>query len=194
MAIRAAAPYDEGNLTGVTAGAGVPGDITDPTAIAGQVAWHVRGKIFDGTYAAGTELPSQLALAGEYGYSEATVNRAFAELARQGLISMRSGRRTVVLPHYAYLVKIGVGRKDVPESLAEPAGFSELMDVLAEHAEAEPAIAGAVATWGIGAAQVLMHVRAANPAQACVTAMAVLGAAGGPEWDIPQAFVSAEPR
>jgi DNA-binding FadR family transcriptional regulator len=185
-------PYDEQELTGVTAGAGVPGDITDPTAVAGQVAWTVRGEIFDGTYPAGSELPSQLDLAGEYGYSEATINRAFAELARQGLISQRSGRRTVVLPHYTYVVKISVtAASGAPGDLK----FSELQERLADRADGEPAIAGAVTTLvGQRGMQAVMNVRAANPSQACVTASAILAAAAGTDWDTAHAFVSAEPQ
>lgn len=190
MAIPSAGPYHEQELTGVTAGAGVPGDITDPTAIAGQVAWLMRGRIFDGTYPPGSSLPSQLDLAERFGYSEATINRAFAELARQGLISMRSGRRTVVLPHYAYLVKIGVTA--VPRAPGD-LKFSEFQVRLAARADAEPAVTGAAATEiAARAMQVVMEVRAASPSQAAVTAVAVLAAAGD-GWDIPQAFVSAEP-
>lgn len=169
-------PYDEQELTGVT-GAGVPGDITDPTAIAGQVAWLMRGRIFSGAYPAGGELPSQLDLAEKFGYSEATINRAFAELARQGLISQRSGRRTVVLAHCAYDVRIGITAR--PEAPAVQR-FSEMQDRLAARVAAEPAVAGAVATEGIGRAMsVVMEVRAASPSQACVTAMALLAVAAG---------------
>lgn len=184
-------PYDEQILTGVTAGAGVPGDITDPTAIAGQVAWLMRGRILDGTYPAGSEMPSHLDLAGQFGYSESTINRAFADLARQGLISMRSGRRTVVLPHYAYEVKIGVSAASgAPEVLK----FAELQQRLTERATGEPAVTDWIVAEGIGRrVAVDMEVRAASPSQACVTAMAVLAAAAAGEWDIAQAFVSAKP-
>jgi DNA-binding FadR family transcriptional regulator len=188
MAIRSGRLYDVGELTRATAGAGVPGDITDPTAIAGQVAWLLRGRIFDGTYPVGAEMPSQLDFAGQFGYSEATINRAFAELARQGLISMRSGRKTVVLPHYRYEVKIGVA---APEGTKDISGMQRQ---LAGRAGAEPAMLGAVATLAAGrAVQVVTEVRAANPSQACVTAVAVLAAAAGDGWDTAQAFVSAEP-
>src|SRR5260221_14155551 len=93
LAVAPADPYDVGDQ--VTAGDRVPEGISDPTARSGQVAGILRAGILDGTYPADAPLPTQLDLARQHGISEATVNRAFAELAREGMVRTGSGRRTV---------------------------------------------------------------------------------------------------
>ena len=87
----------------------MPGWLPGPQAPAGQPATgpmpkrdlilHVlRTRIADGTYPAGTYLPTQRDLAGEHGMSPQPVRRACWELERDGLIRLAARGRYIVQP------------------------------------------------------------------------------------------------
>lgn len=168
---------------------GVRGGITDPTGLSGQVAGILRTAILDGTYPADTALPTQLELARLHGISEATVNRAFGELAREGLVRTGSGRRTIVCALTAYEVTVGV---DAAENLAAPRGGWRAA-VRAAWA-AFPAVSRLDLankrprwTW-------TMVVRSADPALAAGIGLAVARRVAGPSgWDFADSAVSAKP-
>jgi GntR family transcriptional regulator / MocR family aminotransferase len=62
-----------------------------PTGLSRALYEEFRARIADGTYAAGTSLPSTRALAAERGLSRATVTLVFEQLAADGFIENRAG-------------------------------------------------------------------------------------------------------
>ncbi|MDX3006752.1 GntR family transcriptional regulator [Kribbella solani] len=61
-----------------------------------QVAADLRGKISDGTYPAGSKLPSERTLIGEYGVSRITIREAIGLLRSEGLVVAEHGRGVFV--------------------------------------------------------------------------------------------------
>lgn len=61
-----------------------------------QVAADLRGKINDGTYPAGSKLPSERTLIGSYGVSRITVREAIGVLRSEGLVIAEHGRGVFV--------------------------------------------------------------------------------------------------
>lgn len=71
--------------------------IRDPgTALHRQIFLVLRDGITQGTYAAGTALPTEEALVATFGVARATVRRALADLEGEGLVQRRHGRGTFV--------------------------------------------------------------------------------------------------
>ena len=68
---------------------------THPTARYEQVKSHIRRTIESGARQPGDRIPSELDLVAELGVSRMTVNRALRELADEGLVTRRVGRRHV---------------------------------------------------------------------------------------------------
>lgn len=62
-----------------------------------QVEMYLEEKIRQGEWAVGTKLPSQRALAGQFGVNRSTIVAAFEELEARGLIQGRSGGGTIVI-------------------------------------------------------------------------------------------------
>ncbi|WP_433539088.1 winged helix-turn-helix domain-containing protein [Micromonospora sp. CA-249363] len=56
----------------------------------------LMGKIEDGTYPPGSQLPSGRALADAYDVSQSTISRAVARLRKQGVLVGRPGRGVFV--------------------------------------------------------------------------------------------------
>lgn len=67
-------------------------------AVERQIA---RG-IVRGDFVPGTPLPSEAVLIGRFGVSRAVVRAALRSLAQRGMVDMRQGRRTAVLPQDAW--------------------------------------------------------------------------------------------
>jgi DNA-binding LacI/PurR family transcriptional regulator len=65
-------------------------------SVSQQLARKIQGQIEKGTWAAGTSLPSMRELAGQYGVSLTTVQKAIHELDHQNLIERRPGQGGVV--------------------------------------------------------------------------------------------------
>ncbi|NPA92217.1 MAG: GntR family transcriptional regulator [Chloroflexi bacterium] len=65
-------------------------------SLAEQVERVLRQRLYSGTYAAGSRMPSESELAAEFGVSRATVRTVLAKLAAQGLILRRQGDGTYV--------------------------------------------------------------------------------------------------
>ncbi|MGH3451009.1 MAG: GntR family transcriptional regulator, partial [Haloechinothrix sp.] len=61
-----------------------------------QIADLLRARIVDGTYPAGSALPSEPALAAELGTSRVTVNRAIGLLRMSGMVKVKRGAGTYV--------------------------------------------------------------------------------------------------
>ncbi|SCF07832.1 GntR family transcriptional regulator [Micromonospora mirobrigensis] len=70
--------------------------IETPRSQYGQIAELIRGRIQDGTYPAGSLLPSEDRLAEELRVSRVTVNRAVGLLRSSGDVKVRRGTGTVV--------------------------------------------------------------------------------------------------
>ncbi|HEV3313086.1 MAG TPA: GntR family transcriptional regulator [Chloroflexota bacterium] len=69
---------------------------TDPRPLYLQVMEQVRRRVAVGDLPAGTELPSIRQLASELQVSVITIKRAYLELERDGVISTRQGKGSVV--------------------------------------------------------------------------------------------------
>jgi GntR family transcriptional regulator len=61
-----------------------------------QIADVLRERVADGTYAAGSELPSELRLADEFGVSRVTINKAVSLLRMSGDVKARRGANMTV--------------------------------------------------------------------------------------------------
>ncbi|NIK57906.1 GntR family transcriptional regulator [Kribbella shirazensis] len=61
-----------------------------------QVAADLRGKISDGTYPAGSKLPSERTLIDDYGVSRITIREAIGLLRSEGLVVAEHGRGVFV--------------------------------------------------------------------------------------------------
>lgn len=70
--------------------------LTRPVPMWQQVADHVRNQILDGTYTAGQPLPSEEALAAEFGVSRPTVREGMKALTAEGLVEVSRPRGTIV--------------------------------------------------------------------------------------------------
>ena len=69
---------------------------TDPRPLYLQVMEQVRRRVAVGDLPAGTELPSIRQLASELQVSVITIKRAYLELEREGVITTRQGKGSVV--------------------------------------------------------------------------------------------------
>lgn len=70
--------------------------LTRPVPMWQQVADHVRGQILDGTYQPGQPLPSEEALAAEFGVSRPTIREGIKTLAAEGLVEVARPYGTTV--------------------------------------------------------------------------------------------------
>lgn len=61
-----------------------------------QIADVLRGRIADGTYAPGSELPAEPRLADEFGVSRVTINKSITLLRASGDVKVRRGASTTV--------------------------------------------------------------------------------------------------
>src|SRR6266508_2118015 len=61
-----------------------------------QVADHMRDEILKGTYTAGQPLPSEEALAAEFGVSRPTIREGIKTLVAEGLVEVSRPRGTIV--------------------------------------------------------------------------------------------------
>ncbi len=66
-------------------------DLRSPVPIFQQIADYLRGAVAAGVYRAGEAIPSLRALAVELTVNPNTVQRAFEQLEREGLVQMRKG-------------------------------------------------------------------------------------------------------
>ncbi len=109
-----------------------------------QLAERVRGRIADGHYADGSQLPTEEALGREFGVSRITVRSALDRLAAEGLVRRERGRGTFVA---ARPVALDLERfTDFAEDMAAT-GFVPSSRVT--HFGEEPATAAIAAQLGI---------------------------------------------
>jgi DNA-binding GntR family transcriptional regulator len=73
--------------------------IDAPLAKTERIARKLCSAIADGTWQVGARIPSETALAAEYGVGRVTVRRAISLLAADGIVATRAGVGTVVLRH-----------------------------------------------------------------------------------------------
>ena len=110
----------------------------------------IRARIGDGSYAAGTALPSTRSLAAERGLSRGTVSLVYEQLAADGFVDTRAGAATRVAAmdmtsKYQVLNPQAIKRlvanktqlKMFPKALMD-AGFKASMEVFAEHEAKSP--------------------------------------------------------
>lgn len=91
-------------------------DLADPRPPYQQISADLRRRIRKGDPAAGDKLPSNKALAGQYGTSTETIRRALRVLTDEGLIKAHSTMGTFVMR------AAGEPAPDVPAQLAELRG------------------------------------------------------------------------
>lgn len=72
-------------------------DLDRTRAVWRQVAQIVMGRIKDGTYPPGTQVPSTLELATELGIASSTSQKALAHLRREGWLRGEAGIGTFVV-------------------------------------------------------------------------------------------------
>jgi len=70
--------------------------LEQPKSLASQVERILRRRLREGVYSAGERMPSESALAAEFGVSRATVRTVLAKLAAHGLVLRRQGDGTYV--------------------------------------------------------------------------------------------------
>lgn len=95
-------------------------NLNQPESRFAQVANYLRAAIYKGEYGPGDQLPSESALAKEFGLSRPSINRAMRELAAEGLVDLVHGRGTYVRVHRpvhhvssAYTTSTGGGKRAV---------------------------------------------------------------------------------
>jgi GntR family transcriptional regulator len=71
--------------------------MTSGPALYRKVAEDIKAAIAAGAYGAGTRLPSESELAGQYSVSRGTIRQAFAALRADGVIASRRGARRMVV-------------------------------------------------------------------------------------------------
>ncbi|WP_439595323.1 UTRA domain-containing protein [Falsiroseomonas sp.] len=128
--------------------------MTAPKPLYAVVKAHVMAHIRDGSWPPGTRIPSENALGPALGVSRITINRAFAELARDGVLHKVAGVGTFVArakPRFG-LVTI----QDIAEEIAAR-GMAWSCQVLKLAEEALPA--EAAAALGLPAGQPVPHSR-----------------------------------
>src|SRR5687767_7781541 len=80
----------------------------EPKQVYQQVKEHMRGMILQGALAPGSKLPSTLELAAKWKVKPASVQTAFASLAKEGLLVRIRKKGTFVLDRNRRLERIGV--------------------------------------------------------------------------------------
>ena len=98
---------------------------TDPRPLYLQVMEQVRRRVAVGDLPAGTELPSIRQLASELQVSVITIKRAYLELERDGVISTRQGKGSVVADRPDLLSTIHV--RELESHLASAADLGSLL-------------------------------------------------------------------
>ena len=93
-------------------------DYSDPTPARKQIAEDLREQIRTGRYAAGSRLPSNLALSKHYKVAPETVRAALAELGTDGTVVTQSTRGTFVVDKPA-AERVQVDLKAAAEQLAD---------------------------------------------------------------------------
>jgi DNA-binding transcriptional MocR family regulator len=106
-----------------------------------SIAADLRRALADGTYPAGSQLPSERKMAAAYGCGRDTLRRAVDELVHEGLLSKARGQLTLVrspaahqvipLPPSALVIARPASREEF-ETLACPPG-TPMLDVRHDH-------------------------------------------------------------
>lgn len=68
----------------------------DPMPLYYQIKSHIKGKIEDGAWSVGTEVPSEMDLADQFEVSRSTIRKALDELEKEGYVKKSQGKGTVV--------------------------------------------------------------------------------------------------
>ena len=89
-----------------------------------QVESFLTAAISDGTFPAGSRLPNEDELVGQYAVSRTTIRQTIQNLVRRGLVEIRRGKGTYVL------------EPKITQDLTELTGFVEDMKVLGRQASA----------------------------------------------------------
>lgn len=111
----------------------VPISPEDSRPLSQQIADDLRQRIAKGDFAPGQRFPSLRALSSEYDVAEMTVQQAFRELQREGLLVSMSGRGTYVRGDAAVPPQPEGSAAILEELLAIRAELKELRDRVAAH-------------------------------------------------------------
>jgi GntR family transcriptional regulator len=106
----------------------VPISPEDARPLSQQIADDLRQRITRGDFAPGERFPSLRALSSEYDVAEMTVQQAFRDLQREGLLVSMSGRGTYVRGDAAVSPQPGDSAAVLDELLAIRAELKELRD------------------------------------------------------------------
>lgn len=85
-----------------------------------RITSEIRDRILSGEWAPGHRLPSEMALADEYGCSRMTINKAMTELARTGYVERRRRAGTFVIRP-----QISTALLEIPDIRSEIAALGE---------------------------------------------------------------------
>jgi GntR family transcriptional regulator len=112
----------------------------DPRPLYLQVMEQVQRRVAVGDLPAGTELPSIRQLASELQVSVITIKRAYLELERDGVITTRQGKGSVVADRPNLQASIQV--RELESHLASAAGLGSLLGL--SKTELQKRLAGAI--------------------------------------------------
>jgi GntR family transcriptional regulator len=98
---------------------------TDPRALYLQVIEQIQRRVAVGDLPPGTELPSIRQLAAELSVSVITIKRAYLELEREGIITTRQGKGSVVSDQPG--LQSSIAQKELSEHLDQAAQLGSLL-------------------------------------------------------------------
>ncbi len=98
---------------------------SDPRALYLQVIEQIQRHVAVGDLPAGTELPSIRQLAADLSVSVITIKRAYLELEREGTITTRQGKGSVVSDHPG--LQSSMAQREMDEHLSQAAQLGSLL-------------------------------------------------------------------
>jgi GntR family phosphonate transport system transcriptional regulator len=103
-------------------------DLQVPGSFWSRIAHELADAIGQGVYAPGERLPSEHALAGQFGVNRHTIRRSLASLGQRGLVRSTQGRGTFV---EAFAVDLALGKRTRHRQSLSQAGVRGGLQVLA---------------------------------------------------------------
>ncbi len=87
---------------------------------------ELRDRIVNGTWSAGSRIPSEQELSHEFEVSRITINRALQMLAWEGIVERRPGRGTFVSQESTQKTRNNLGDPDISPNLQNPQGLIQV--------------------------------------------------------------------
>ncbi len=100
---------------------------SDPRALYLQVIEQVQRRVAVGDLPPGTELPSIRQLAADLSVSVITIKRAYLELEREGTITTRQGKGSVVSDHPG--LQSSIAQRELDEHLKQVSQLGALLGI-----------------------------------------------------------------